>query len=65
MRTAITSGSIAATGAPIRHFVLFRAGLSGAGAVRTARAPDAVSVHFAIPVLFAATVHLRRKLRTI
>ncbi len=34
-KTAITSGSTAATWGPLREFVLFRAGLAGAGAVRT------------------------------
>ena len=49
----------------IRHFVLFRAGLSGAGAVRTIARLIAFPFALAYLMLFAATVHLRRKLRTL
>ena len=49
----------------IRHFVLFRAGLSGAGAVDTLARLAAFPFAFVYLVLFAATVHLRRKLRTL
>ncbi|MBV8820503.1 MAG: hypothetical protein JO022_19240 [Acidobacteriaceae bacterium] len=49
----------------IRHFVLFRAGLSGAGAVRTALRLFLFPFTLLYLMLFAATVHLRRKLRTL
>ena len=49
----------------IRRFVLFRAGLSGAGAVRTLARLVAISVHLVYLILFAASVHLRRKFRTL
>ncbi len=49
----------------IRHFLLFRAGLSGAGAVRTAIRLILFPVSLLYLILFAATVHLRRKLRTL
>jgi hypothetical protein len=49
----------------VRHFVLFRAGLSGAGAVRTLLRLLLFPFTLLYLVLFAATVHLRRKLRTL
>ena len=49
----------------LRHFVLFRAGLSGAGAVRTLMRLALFPFALLYLVLFAATVHLRRKLRTL
>ena len=51
--------------AVIRHFVLFRAGLSGAGAVTTLARVAAFPFAFLYLVLFAATIHLRRKLRAL
>lgn len=51
--------------ASIRHFVLFRAGLSGAGAVRTLARLILFPLTLLYLVLYAATVHLRRKMRTI
>jgi hypothetical protein len=49
----------------IRQFVLFRAGLSGAGAVRTVTRLVLFPFTLLYLILFAATVHLRRKLRTL
>lgn len=49
----------------VRHFVLFRAGLSGAGAVRTLARLVLFPLTLLYLILYAATVHLRRKLRTI
>ena len=49
----------------IRHFLLFRAGLSGAGAVRTIGRLILFPLTLLYLILYAATVHLRRKLRTI
>ena len=49
----------------IWHFVLFRAGLSGAGAVRTLARIIVFPFALFYLILFAATVHLRRKLRTL
>ena len=49
----------------IRHFVLFRAGLSGGGAVRTLARLVLFPFALLYLLLFAATVHLRRKLRTL
>src|SRR5260370_38334720 len=49
----------------IRHFLLFRAGLSGAGAVRTLARLIAFPFALLYLILFAASVHLRRKLRTL
>jgi hypothetical protein len=49
----------------IRRFILFRAGLSGAGAVRTLARLIAFPFALLYLILFAATVHLRRKLRTL
>jgi len=48
----------------IRHFVLFRAGLTGAGAVRTLARLLLFPFTLLYLILYAATVHLRRKLRT-
>ena len=47
----------------IRHFVLFRAGLSGAGAVRTIGRLVLFPFALIYLVLFALTVHSLRKLR--
>ena len=49
----------------IRHFVVFRAGLSGAGAVRTLTRMLLFPFTLLYLLLFAATYHLRRKLRTL
>ncbi len=49
----------------IRHFILFRAGLTGAGAVRTLARLVLFPFTLLYLILFAATVHLRRKLRTL
>jgi hypothetical protein len=49
----------------IRQFILFRAGMSGAGAVRTLARLIAFPFALLYLILFAATVHLRRKLRTL
>lgn len=49
----------------IRHFVLFRAGLTGAGAVRTLARLALFPFTLLYLLLYAATVHLRRKLRTL
>ncbi len=49
----------------IRHFVLFRAGLTGSGAVRTLARLVSFPFTLLYLILFAATVHLRRKLRTL
>jgi hypothetical protein len=51
--------------ATIRHFVLFRSGLTGAGAVRTLARLVLFPFTLLYLILYAATVHLRRKLRTI
>ena len=48
----------------IRHFILFRAGLTGAGAVRTLARLILFPFTLFYLILYAATVHLRRKLRT-
>ena len=48
----------------IRHFVLFRAGLSGSGAVRTLGRLALFPFALVYLVLVAMTVHLRRRLRT-
>jgi hypothetical protein len=48
----------------IRHFVLFRAGLTGAGAVRTLARLFLFPFTLLYLILYAATIHLRRKLRT-
>ena len=49
----------------IRHFILFRAGLSGAGAVRTLARLLLFPLTLLYVALYAATVHLRRRLRTL
>jgi hypothetical protein len=49
----------------IRHFILFRAGLTGAGAVRTLTRLAVFPFTLLYLILFAATVHLRRRLRTL
>ena len=47
----------------LRHFVLFRAGLSGAGAVATLFRLAMFPLTLIYLLLFAATVHTRRKAR--
>ena len=47
----------------VRHFLLFRAGLSGAGAVATLFRLAMFPLTLIYLLLFAATVHLRRKER--
>ena len=47
----------------MRHFALFRAGLSGAGAVRTLARLAMFPFTLSYLLLYAATVHFRRKLR--
>jgi hypothetical protein len=47
----------------IRHFVLFRAGLTGSGSVRTLGRLIAVPFTLAYLLLYASTVHLKRALR--
>ena len=47
------------------QFILFRAGLTGAGAVRTLARVALFPFTLLYLILYAATVHLRRKLRTI
>ncbi len=49
----------------IREFVLFRAGMSGAVAVRTLTRLAVFPFALLYLILFAAAVHLRRKLRTL
>jgi len=49
----------------IRQFVLFRAGLTGSGAVRTLARLVSFPFTLLYLILYAATVHLRRKLRTL
>lgn len=49
----------------IRHFVLFRAGLTGAGAVRTIARLVLFPFTLLYLILYAGSVHLRRKLRTL
>ena len=49
----------------IRHFVLFRAGLTGTGAVRAVARLVLFPFTLLYLILYAATVHLRRKLRTL
>lgn len=49
----------------ISHFILYRAGLSGARAVPTIARILVFPFTLLYLVLFAATVHLRRKLRTL
>ncbi len=49
----------------IRHFILFRAGLTGAGAVRTLARLVLFPFTLLYLILYAVTVHFRRKLRTL
>ena len=49
----------------IRHFVLFRAGLTGSGAVRTLARLVLFPFTLLYLIVYAGTVHLRRKLRTL
>jgi hypothetical protein len=49
----------------IRHFMLFRAGLTGAGAVRTLARLALFPFTLLYLILYAATIHFRRKLRTL
>ena len=49
----------------ICHFILFRAGLTGSGAVRTLARLVLFPFTLLYLILYAATVHLRRKLRTL
>jgi hypothetical protein len=49
----------------IRHFVLFRAGLAGAGAVRTLARLVLFPFTLLYLILYAMTIHLRRILRTL
>ncbi|MBZ5612292.1 MAG: hypothetical protein LAP38_28900 [Acidobacteriia bacterium] len=51
--------------ATIRHFVLFRSGLTGSGAVRTLARLVLFPFTLLYLILYALTVHLRRKLRTL
>ena len=46
----------------MRHFALFRAGLAGAGAVRTLARLALFPFTLAYLLLYAATVHLRRRM---
>ncbi|MBI4876048.1 MAG: hypothetical protein HY822_15535 [Acidobacteria bacterium] len=48
----------------VRHFLLFRAGLAGAGAVRTLARLAAFPFTLLYLLLYAAAVHLRGKVRT-
>jgi len=49
----------------IRNFVLFRAGLTGSGAVRTLARLVLFPFTLLYLIVYAGTVHLRRKLRTL
>ncbi len=49
----------------IRQFILFRAGLTGSGAVRTLARLVSFPFTLLYLILYALTVHLRRKLRTL
>jgi len=51
--------------ANIRNFVLVRAGLTGSGAVRTLARLVSFPFTLLYLILYALTVHLRRKLRTL
>jgi hypothetical protein len=51
--------------AAIRYFILFRAGLTGAGAVRTLARVVLFPFTLLYLILYATTVHLRRKLRAL
>jgi hypothetical protein len=50
--------------AGIRYFILFRAGLTGSGAVRTLARVVLFPFSLLYLILYAAAVHLRRSLRT-
>jgi len=49
----------------VRHFILFRAGLTGAGAVRTLARLALFPFTLLYLILYAATIHFRRRLRTL
>lgn len=49
----------------IRHFIAYRAGLTGAGAVRTLARVAVFPFTLLYLLLYAGAVHLRRKIRTI
>ena len=51
--------------AAIRYFVLFRAGLTGSGAVRTLARVVLFPFTLLYLIMYAITVHLRRTLRTL
>jgi hypothetical protein len=51
--------------AAIRYFILFRAGLTGSGAVRTLARVVLFPFSLLYLMLYAAVVHLRRSLRTL
>jgi hypothetical protein len=51
--------------AAIRYFILFRAGLTGSGAVRTLARVVLFPFSLLYLILYAAAVHLRRSLRTL
>ncbi len=50
--------------ATIRHFILFRAGLTGSGAIETLARLVLFPFTLLYLILYALTVHLRRKVRT-
>jgi hypothetical protein len=47
----------------VRHFILFRAGLTGAGAIRTLARLALFPFTLLYLILFAASIHLLRRLR--
>ena len=49
----------------IRHFILFRAGLTGVGAIRTLARLFLFPFTLLYLILYATTIHLRRRLRTL
>jgi hypothetical protein len=51
--------------AAIRYFILFRAGLTGSGAVRTLARVVLFPFSLLYLILYAAAIHLRRSLRTL
>ena len=51
--------------ATIRYFILFRAGLTGSGAVRTLARVVLFPFSLLYLILYAITVHFRRILRTL
>ena len=51
--------------AQIRYFILFRAGLTGSGAVRTLARVVLFPFSLLYLILYAITVHFRRILRTL